>query len=228
MKISNSDFLKYFIVLPFGEFKYTFESVSKKVSLITCNGNVSSCIDDFKPSLPHNVHVNQELLPLWVQLLSQWLHFTAVQRVSHSIRHQSWETMQKSDTQNTNKNERRRMDFVIQRNVAKMWELIINKRLNLFKWSPLKDVWPPPSIPWAAVLTACDREQTMRSSGKRGTPREPSNSGAGRARWGPTPDREIWGASGWRTTRYPSSCLKDRQLSSLKHLAKSQRQIKNI
>ena len=78
---------------------------------------------------------------------------------------------------------------------------------------------PPPSIPCAAVLTAWDKEQTIRSSGKRGTPRGPSNSGAGRARWGPTPDREIWGASGWRTTRYPSSCLRDRQLSSLKHLA---------
>ena len=79
--------------------------------------------------------------------------------------------------------------------------------------------WPPPSIPCAAVLTAWDREQTMRSSGNSGTPRGASNSGAGRARWGPTPDREIWGASGWRTTRYPSSCLSDRQLSSLKHLA---------
>lgn len=90
--------------------------------------------------------------------------------------------------------------------------------------SPLRrDSSPPPSIPCAAVLTAWDSEQTIRSSGKRGTPRGPSNSGAGRARWGPTPDREIWGASGWRTTRYPSSCLRDRQLSSLKHLANSQR-----
>lgn len=78
---------------------------------------------------------------------------------------------------------------------------------------------PPPSIPCAAVFTAWDKEQTIRSSGKRGTPRGPSNSGAGRAKWGPTPDSEIWGASGWRTTRYPSSCLRDRQLSSLKHLA---------
>ena len=77
---------------------------------------------------------------------------------------------------------------------------------------------PPPSITWAAVLTAWDREHTIRSSGKRGTPRGPSNSGAGRARWGPTPDREIWGASGCSTTRYPSSCFRDRQLSSLKHL----------
>lgn len=55
----------------------------------TCDGDISRGVDDFQSSLSHHIHVHQKLLPLWVQLLSQRLDFTAVQGVGHSVGHQS-------------------------------------------------------------------------------------------------------------------------------------------
>lgn len=65
--------------------------------LTTCDGDISSRVDDFQPPLSHDIHVHEKLLLLWVKLLPQRLDLAAVQSVSDSVGHQSWKRSRRRD-----------------------------------------------------------------------------------------------------------------------------------